>query len=109
MAENHLKAASMIKLKRDASIDTGGKRMGMGIVARNYEGSVIATFHASKPFITDPITGEALAAWNVAELSLSLGLRKIVIEGDVLIEVVQALRKVGTWRGSYGQAVQSIG
>jgi peptidyl-tRNA hydrolase len=56
--------------------------------------------------LTLSCTGEeALAAWNVAELSLSLGLRKIVIERDAL-EVVQALRKEGTWRGSYGQAVQ---
>jgi hypothetical protein len=49
-----------IKLNWDTSIDTGGKRMGMGIVARNYEGNVIATFCDSKPFITDSAIAEAL-------------------------------------------------
>lgn len=80
------------KLNWDASLDVKRQQMGMEIVVRDHEGGVVASYCATKEFITDPTTAKALAAWRAVELSHHLGLLKIVLEGDYL-EVVNGFKQ----------------
>ena len=64
--------------------------MGIGIIARDHTGSVLAVVCASWPHVTEPTTVEAVSVWKLVDVYLSLGLTKIVLEGDSL-EVVKAL------------------
>jgi hypothetical protein len=45
-----------------------------------------------------------LGAWTAANLSCSLGLQRIILEGDAQ-EVVEGLSKDGICRGSYGNVL----
>jgi hypothetical protein len=72
--------------------------MGVGIIAQDHEGKIIAARCLSRPYITDPTTAEALAAWKLAEFSTELGLRQVIAEGDAL-EVVLTLQQEGGYRG----------
>jgi hypothetical protein len=78
--------AGMIKCNWDA-----GRRMGVGIIFRTHEGEVMATECSTKPYITDPQTAEAVAAWTAANLVWQLELKDVSLEGDSL-SVVQVLR-----------------
>jgi ribonuclease HI len=62
-----------------------------GIVIRSHEGEVMATKCLTKPYITDPLTAEAVAAWTAATLIGQLELKDVILEGDSL-SVVQVLR-----------------
>jgi hypothetical protein len=70
--------------------------MGLGIVARDQEGDVVAALCSGRPYVTDP----AMAEWKVAELSCKLGFKQVIVEGDAL-EVVMALRREGSCGGRY--------
>jgi hypothetical protein len=41
--------------------------MGIGIIARDHNGYIVATLMASRMFMTDPTTAEALATCKMAE------------------------------------------
>jgi hypothetical protein len=94
-----------LKINWDASLDVSRKRMGMGIAIRDYRGKLLVAYCATREFITDPATAEALTAWQAAQLSHRLGLQNIVLEGDAL-EVVNVLRTEETWLGRYGHILQ---
>jgi hypothetical protein len=79
-----------VKLNWDASLDSKGCRMGMGIVARNHAGSVLATYCDTRPHIRDPTSVEALAMWQTVEFCVKMGWGKIILEGDAL-EIIQHL------------------
>jgi hypothetical protein len=49
------------------------RRMGVGIIARDDGGAVVAAMCASRPYITDPAMAEAMAAWMLAGFSHRLG------------------------------------
>jgi hypothetical protein len=68
-----------------------GRRMGVGIIFRTHEGEVMVTKCSTKPYITDPQTAEAVAAWTAANLVWQLELKDVILEGDSL-PVVQVLR-----------------
>ncbi|XP_059438570.1 uncharacterized protein LOC132171299 [Corylus avellana] len=90
-----------IKVNWDASIDKAGKRMGVGILARDHEGRIIVAMCAMKPDLTDPAVAEAAGAWLAVELSHQSGFSHVVLEGDSL-EIVQWLRKDGVCRSRCG-------
>jgi ribonuclease HI len=95
----------VIKVNWDASIDKEGKRMGMGVVARDHEGEVVATLCAQIRYITDPTSAEALAAWKGVELINRMEWNRAILEGDAQ-EVVKAFNYDGMWMGSYGAVIQ---
>jgi hypothetical protein len=70
-----------LKINWDASLDVSRKRMGMGIAIRDYRGKLLVAYCATREFITDPATAEALTAWQAAQLSHRLGLQNIVRTG----------------------------
>ena len=76
----------------------------MGIVARDFEGKIIAALCASKQFTVDPATAEAMVTWKMVEFCINMELGSVCMEGDCL-EVVQALKSsVDDW-GRYGLIV----
>jgi hypothetical protein len=56
--------------------------MGIGIVARDHNGLILAAHVASRQCITDPTTVEVLAAWKIAELCVFMELNNVILEGD---------------------------
>jgi len=64
-----------IKVNWDASLDINGKRMGMGIVARDDSGSFLAAVVLTMPYIRDPEVAEALTARRAVYFGGELGQR----------------------------------
>jgi ribonuclease HI len=94
----------VVKLNWDAAVNVKEQKMGLGIIARDHTGQVLAVLVASRMYITDPTTAEALAAWKMAEVCVTMGFQQVHMEGDSL-EVVQALsREDFTW-GRYGPLI----
>jgi hypothetical protein len=63
----------VVKLNWDAAVKMEEQKMGLGIIARDHTGQVLAVSVASRLYITDPTTAEALAAWKMAEVCVSMG------------------------------------
>jgi hypothetical protein len=84
----HIKVNWMLLL----TMPLGKEWPGMGIVARDHVGRVVAALCASRPYILDSTTADALAAWGVDEFCTTLGHFKFILEG-YSPEVVQAQRK----------------
>lgn len=99
--------SNFLKCNWDAAIDTGGKRMGVGLVVRNHEGEVIAAKCFTKPFVTDPMTAEAVGAWSAAQFVRQLGMDQIILEGDSL-GVVQSLQGEGNSWAMAGQMLDDV-
>jgi hypothetical protein len=97
-------AEGFVKLNWDAAINRSTGKTGVGVVARDETGLVVAAMSASRPCITDPATAEAVAAWMMAELCIKLDLRRVIVEGDS-VEMVTALQREGECNGRYGHFV----
>ena len=97
-------AQGVVKINWDASVDKERRLVGMGIVVRDFEGKIIAALYASKQFIVDLATAEAMAAWRMVEFCINMEFGRVCMEGDCL-EVIQALKSfVDDW-GRYGLIV----
>jgi hypothetical protein len=57
--------------------------------------------------IQDPATAEALAARRAVELSLSLGITQLILEGDSL-QIVQAIQGISNAQYMYGIIVEDL-
>jgi hypothetical protein len=79
--------------------------MGMGIIARDVEGRADAAMCASKPFITDLATAEAMVALKLAGFSHRFGFTQIIVEGDSK-EIVLAIQREGECKRGYGHFVE---
>ena len=79
-----------IKINWDAAMDTHSGTAGLGTIARDYEGKVVAMSSSIYQHINHPTTAESLAAWQVVVLGVQLGATYLELEGDAL-EVVQGL------------------
>ena len=81
--------------------------MGVGVIARDHKGTVLAMFCATKRYVQDPTMAEAVAAWEAMELAQRLDLRRFILEGDAL-EIVQMLRQEGGCGTIYGQLLNDV-
>lgn len=97
-------AKGMVKVNWDAAIDILPKRMGVGTIIRNAEGTIMAIMCTTVPFITDPTVTEAVALWKVASFCLELGFQRLHLEGDAL-EIVQTLQQRDSCFSRYGQLI----
>jgi hypothetical protein len=59
-------ALGSLKINWDAGIDRDRGVVGIGIVVRNHEGSLIAALNCSLFANLDPTSAEAYATWNMA-------------------------------------------
>lgn len=71
-----------IKLNFDASITRHPPSAGLGIVARNDMGRVIARSRKRVQYVQDPELAESLATQLAVKLALSLQLQQVCLEGD---------------------------
>jgi hypothetical protein len=95
------------KLNWDAALDKNQRLIGVGIVARDFEGKVIAAMCSFQRYISDSSVAEAFGARLCAEFGLFLGLRSVILEGDAL-EVVQELKRVNEDAGHLGNLIGEI-
>lgn len=84
-------------------MDVEQKRVGIGVVVQNHEGKVVAALSESRSTTFEPEWAEMLAAWNAVEFYISIGMRKVVVEGDALTVAcsLQGVRAVGDVLGTY--------
>lgn len=83
-------AVGNIKINWDAALDGRKKLMGVGIVARDSVGRVVATMCAFLPYIRDLTMAKAIGAWRAVEFRREMDFNSIELEGDAR-EVVLAL------------------
>lgn len=95
---------NIIKLNVDVSINKTPPFAGLGIVARDCNGKVIAWRRRRIPFIQNPELGEALA---VRHLAVDLQLQQVCIESDYET-LVKALRSSGWNLSPAGVIVEEI-
>ncbi|XP_040998121.1 uncharacterized protein LOC121244147 [Juglans microcarpa x Juglans regia] len=81
----------VFKANWDTAIDKGNSRLGIGVIVRNSEGSVMASLCSSMDLIPDPLLAEAVATRRASSFCVELGLQHIILEGDSL-SVVKAIQ-----------------
>jgi hypothetical protein len=96
-----------VKLNWDAALEKNQRLIGVGVVARHFEGKVIAAKCSSQRYISDSSVAEAFGARLCTEFGLFLGLRSVIFEGDAL-EVVQELNRVNEDAGHLGNLIGDI-
>jgi ribonuclease HI len=94
-----------VKINWDAAVDSVNCQMGIGIVARNSLGEVVASMFAPKSYIVAPDIAEAVAALRAAKFGRELSFTRVVLEGDAL-QIVQALKSSTPNWSSYGHLVE---
>jgi hypothetical protein len=92
------------KLNWDAAVDRKQRLSGVGIVARDCTGKILAARCSYHRYISNPAVAEALGAKICAEFGLFLGLKNVVLEGDPL-EVVRAISREGDEDGYLGNLI----
>jgi hypothetical protein len=58
----------MVKANWDAALDFQTQRMGVGVIVRDAEGTVLRAMCAIVPFITDPTVAEAVGLWRTVKM-----------------------------------------
>ena len=81
--------------------------MGVGTLARDHVGRVLAMASTIRHQVSHPTTAETLAAWHVVVLGIQLGATYLELEGDAL-EVVQELNLSEQSRGRNGPVLNDI-
>lgn len=95
----------MVKINWDDALDVLNKRMGVGVIARDADGAVVATLCAVVPHISDPAVAECVALWKAITLSIDLDLPRLHLEVDSQ-EIVQALLQEGPCLSLYENLIQ---
>ncbi|XP_059446444.1 uncharacterized protein LOC132177991 [Corylus avellana] len=91
---------NVMKVNWDASVSRELNLTGVGVIVRNHEGTVQASFCTYKEVTMEPSSAESMAMWYEREVCRKLGAQNIILEGDAL-EVDHTLQRDSFWRGSY--------
>lgn len=84
--------ADTVKVNWDAAVDKRKNLMGVGVIARNHSGAVLAAQCVIQRYIVDLAVAEVIGAKMGADLGRLLGLHSIFLEGDTSA-VVAALKR----------------
>ncbi|KAF5481630.1 hypothetical protein F2P56_002269, partial [Juglans regia] len=95
------------KANWDASVDRVHSRMGVGVVIRNWEGSVTATLSSSRCIFPDAKLAEAMAALRAVLFCKQIGISRVLLEGDALNVVNDINSEAKDW-SSVGLIIQDI-
>ncbi|XP_042954621.1 uncharacterized protein LOC122291036 [Carya illinoinensis] len=89
------------KVNFDVAFDKDKESMGMGIILRDSEGGLQATFTAPKTHILLAFQAKVSALHRAMELCSELGLNQVIIEGDakVVIDSVNSKNEDNSWLG----------
>lgn len=74
----------VIKLNWDAAVSRLKKLVGVGIIARDSGGKVLASMCSVQRYIADPSTAEAWGARQGADFGRFMGYSNVILEGDAL-------------------------
>lgn len=66
-------------------------KIGIGVIARDYEMKVIATLRMNKNLFPNPLLAKSYEALQATIFGLELGLRKVIIEYDSL-QIIRAFK-----------------
>jgi len=80
------------------------KLVGVGIIARDHRGKVLASTCSIQRYIADPATAKAWGARKGVDFGRFLGYSHVILEGDAL-EVILALHNDEEGAGSYRNLV----
>jgi ribonuclease HI len=81
--------------------------MGIGGVARNDFGTVVAAVAKVFPCRGDPMTAEVLGAWHAVKLGREVGYSRVILEGNSLAMVFALQQTTPCW-SSVGQLIGDI-
>lgn len=96
-------------LNWDVAIDKTLCKIGIGVIARDWQGRVIATtMRMNRSLFPDPLLAETFGAFQATIFGSKLGLTNIKLEGDSL-HVIQAISKAGESWTSTEMLVSDIG
>jgi hypothetical protein len=70
--------ANMVKINWDASLDKNGRIVGMGLIARDGRGTVLAAATKAISSNVDPVVAEALAATHAFLMAYELGFQQVI-------------------------------
>jgi hypothetical protein len=95
------------KVNCDAFVDKKHEWISLGIVARDYEGFVLAGPRTTRNFLFEPVVVEALAVLHAMELSKEIGFNDIILKGDAL-QIVKAIKATFNNWSNIGHIVEGI-
>ncbi|XP_042968966.1 uncharacterized protein LOC122301632 [Carya illinoinensis] len=98
---------STIKINWDAALSAAKNRTGIGLVARNHQGSIVSTKKLSLVGVLDPLLTEALGGLHAVVLAKERGWQSIIVEGDSQT-VIHSLQKHTERWDSVGMILQDI-
>ena len=70
------------KINVDAAVFSNKKAVGIGVVVRDHEGSMLATLSKCIPLPLGPLAAEAKAMEEAAHLARDIGLQEVIFETD---------------------------
>jgi hypothetical protein len=82
-----------VKVNWDAAINRRKNLMGVGVIACDHAGTVLAAQCSVQRYILDPTIAEAIGAKMGVELGRALGLHSIFLEGDASVAVTALNRE----------------
>ncbi|XP_038695493.1 uncharacterized protein LOC119992773 [Tripterygium wilfordii] len=92
---------NFIKVNWDAAVHSQSQCTGFGVILRDICGDVMACSTMVRRSLIDPTLAEAMAALYAVQLSLELGFRHIILEGDSSV-IVAAIKgeelNLTSWR-----------
>jgi hypothetical protein len=98
----------IIKLNWDSALNRGKHLMGVGVIARDSEGQVVASMCSVQHHISDPAIAEAYGARQALEFALEFGrfldLQLVFLEGNAL-EITTTLGRMDDESGKYGNLI----
>ena len=95
----------MLKINFDGAVFRKENRSGVGVVIWNSKALVIASLSQQLPRAYQPLEVEALAVVRALEFGAKIGLKEMVIEGDLEI-IVNELKADGSAMGSVALILQ---
>lgn len=102
--------AGIVKINFDASVLRSPLSIGLGAVARNQQGDVIAWSRRKLLYLQQPELAEALAARLAADLAQRLQVRQAILEGDCItvIKSLQSSRPCLSAAGVFIDEIKSL-
>lgn len=97
----------MVEVNWDAAIDQKIFCVGLGLLARDANGSFLVACGIKMRLVADPTMAEALAALHAVIFAKELGFSRVIFEGDALW-IVRAINSNEPCDSNYGHFVEDV-
>ena len=102
----HPPLANCVKLNFNGVVFPELGKAGLGVVAHDCHGNVVASLSEQAPLLFAPVIVEAMAATRAITFAQELGLHEFMLEGDSE-EVINTLRSTEPSLTTYGHLLES--